>query len=99
MIITLSSISPLKLFGLRREGDYKTKVLLAIKNIDFHRKELDSLKVRLSERRQLLFDMTVRALQEKDKPKAGIYAGEHTEIMKVIKVVTTSELALTQMML
>ena len=95
----MASISPLKLFGLRREGDYKAKVLLAIKNIEFHRKELDTLKGRLSERRQLLFDMTVRALQEKDKPKAGIYAGEHTELMKVIKVVTTSELALTQMML
>src|SRR2546427_7471854 len=95
----LASIRPLKLLGIKRGGDYKAKVLVAIKNIEFHRKELDSLKGRLAERRLRLFDMTVRAIQENEKPKAGIYASEHTEVMKVIKVVTTSELALTQVML
>ncbi len=95
----MASISPLKLLGFRKGGDYKAKVLVAIKNIEFHRKELDTLKVRLCDRRQRLFDMTVRALQEKDKPKAGIYASEHTELIKVIKVVMTSELALTQVVL
>ncbi len=95
----MASISPLRLFGYRKEGDYKSKVLIAIKNIEFHRKELETLKARLSDRRQRLFDMTVRAIQEKDKPKAAVYANEHTELMKVVKVVTTSELALTQVML
>jgi len=84
---------------LRKNEDHKSKVLNAIRSLEFHRKELENLKVRLAERRQRLFDMTVKAIQEKDRPKAGVFANEHTEMIKVIKVVTTSELALTQVML
>ncbi len=70
-----------------------------MKEIDLQRKELENLKGRLSERRQRLFDSTVRALQEKNRSKANVFATEHTELRKVIRIVEASELALTQVSL
>ena len=83
----------------RGERDYKTKIATALREIDLQRRELENLKGRLSERRQRLFESTVRALQEKNKSKANVYANEHTELRKVIKIVEASELALTQVSL
>ncbi len=83
----------------RGERDYKGKIATALKEIDIERRELENLRGRLSERRQRLFDSTVRALQEKNKSKANVFANEHTELRKVIKIVEASELALTQVSL
>ena len=56
----------------RGDRDYKGKIATALKEIDLERKELENLRGRLSERRQRLFDSTVRALQEKNKSKANV---------------------------
>ena len=83
----------------RRTGDYKNKIAVALKEIEIQRRELEGLKGRLAERRQRLFDSTVRSLQEKNKSKANVYANEHAEIRKTIRIVEASELALTQVSL
>lgn len=89
----------LSFLGGKGDGNYKTKMTTALKEIELQRRELENLKGRLSERRQKLFDSTVRALQEKNKSKANVYANEHTELRKVIKIVEASELALIQISL
>jgi division protein CdvB (Snf7/Vps24/ESCRT-III family) len=88
-------------FSLRttKDGDYKNKIVVALKEIEIQRRELEGLKVRLAERRQKLFDSTVRSLQEKNKSKANVYANEHAEVRKTIRIVEASELALTQVSL
>ena len=80
-------------------GDYKGRIAVALREIELQRKELDGLKVRLAERRQKLFEITVRSIQEKNKSKAAVYATEHAEVRKVCRVVDASELALTQVSL
>src|SRR5438477_4025139 len=83
----------------RGGGDYKGRIAIALREIEGQRKELDALKARLAERRQKLFEITVRAFQEKNKSKAAVYAAEHGEVRKVYRVVEASELALTQISL
>jgi division protein CdvB (Snf7/Vps24/ESCRT-III family) len=80
-------------------GDYKGRIAVALREIEGQRKELDLLKARLAERRQKLFETTVRSLQEKNKSKAAVYATEHAEVRKVCRIVEASELALTQVSL
>jgi division protein CdvB (Snf7/Vps24/ESCRT-III family) len=94
----VASISPLKLFT-GRSGGYKVKIASALREIETQRRELENMRGRLGERRQRLFETTVRALQDKNRSKATIYAGEHAELRKVIRVVEASELALTQVSL
>jgi len=95
----LASIDPLGLFRRARGRDYKGKITVALRDIEARRRELETLKGRLSERRQKLFETTVRALREKDKSKAAVYASEHAEVRKVYRVIDASELALTQVSL
>ncbi len=95
----MASLSPARLLRRKGGGDYKSRITLALRDIEIQRRELETLKVRLSERRQKLFDITVRALQENNKSKAAVYANEHAEIRKVYQVVEASELALTQVSL
>ena len=83
----------------KKDGDYKNKIAVALKEIEIQRRELEGLKGRLAERRQRLFDSTVRSLQEKNKSKANVYANEHAEVRKTIRIVEASELALTQVSL
>ena len=77
----------------------KSKISSTIKEIEYHRKELESLRVRLEQRRKGLFDTTVKAMLTKDEEKANIFANEWAELRKVGKVVYASELALTQVVL
>ncbi len=96
----MASMDTLRIFKRGRGGgDYKGRIAVALREIEAQRKELDTLKLRLGERRQKLFEVTVRALQEKNKPKAAVYATEHAEVRKVCRVVEASELALTQVSL
>lgn len=94
----MGTISSLKLLG-GKGGDHKAKISAAVKDIEIQRRELEALKGRLSERRQKLFESTVRSVQEKNNSKANVYANEHAEVRKTIKVVETSELALMQVSL
>ncbi len=91
--------NPLKVIGVQREEGIKGKIGSAIREIELHRRELESLRSRLVQRRKLLYDITVRALTVKDKSKANVYANEWAELRKVTKVVYASELALTQVIL
>jgi division protein CdvB (Snf7/Vps24/ESCRT-III family) len=95
----LSARAPLKFIGLGREENLKPKIASTIKQIEFHRRELETLRLRLEARRKALFDTTVKAMIAKDKSKANVYANEWTEVRKVGKVVYASELALTQVVL
>lgn len=96
--IILGTINSIKTLG-KKDGMYKSKVAAALKDIEIQRRELEGVRGRLAERRQKLFDSTVRAVQEKNNPKASVYANEHAEVRKTMKVVETSELALTQITL
>ena len=91
--------NPLKVIGVQREDGVKRKIASTIKEIELHRRELESMRNRLAQRRKLLYDTTVRALTAKDKSKANVYANEWAELRKVAKVVYASELALTQVIL
>ena len=77
----------------------KPKLASTIKEIEYHRKELENLRVKLDQRRKVLFDTTVKAMMSKDQSKATVYANEWSEMRKVGKVVYASELALTQVVL
>jgi len=95
----LSARAPLRFIGIGREDNVKPKLTSTIKEIEFHRKELENLRVKLEQRRKSLFDTTVKAMMTKDESKANIYASEWSELRKVGKVVYASELALTQVVL
>jgi division protein CdvB (Snf7/Vps24/ESCRT-III family) len=95
----LSARAPLRFIGIGREENVKPKIASTIKEIEFHRKELENLRVKLEQRRKSLFDTTVKAMMTKDQSKATIYANEWSELRKVGKVVYASELALTQVVL
>jgi division protein CdvB (Snf7/Vps24/ESCRT-III family) len=95
----LSARAPLKFIGLGRDENLKPKIASTIKQIEFHRRELETLRLKLDARRRALFDTTVKAMIAKDKSKANVYANEWTEVRKVGKVVYASELALTQVVL
>ena len=95
----MAARAPLRFIGIGREENVKPKISSTIKEIEFHRKELENLRVKLEQRRKSLFDTTVRAMMTKDQSKATIYANEWSELRKVGKVVYASELALTQVVL
>lgn len=90
---------PLNLFTFLhrdQEGGLKDRLTVAVRRIEGHRKELEVLRGKLETRRQVLFESTVKALEKKDEARANVYASEHSELKKVIHVVTANELALTQ---
>ncbi|HUH82507.1 MAG TPA: Snf7 family protein [Nitrososphaerales archaeon] len=95
----MSARAPLRFFSLSRDATIKSKISSTIKEIEFHRKELESLRGRLEQRRKGLFDTTVKAMMTNDNEKANVYANEWAELRKVGKVVYASELALTQVVL
>ncbi|HKT22265.1 MAG TPA: hypothetical protein VJR06_06650 [Nitrososphaerales archaeon] len=95
----MSARAPLRFIHLGREDNIRPRISSTIKEIEYHRKELESLRGRLEQRRKNLFDTTVKAMVSKDQTKATIYANEWTELRKVGKVVYASELALTQVVL
>ncbi|MDG6985163.1 MAG: hypothetical protein JRM73_00250 [Nitrososphaerota archaeon] len=95
----MSARAPLRFIGLKKEDNIRPKISSTIKEIEYHRKELENLRGRLDQRRKNLFDTTVKAMLAKDQTKANIYANEWAELRKVGKVVYASELALTQVVL
>ena len=79
-----------------RNGPSKQKISFAIREIETHRRELQTLKEQLEERRQDLFGLALKAYGEKSEARASVYSSEHSEIDSVIRAVGTGELALTQ---
>ncbi len=72
----------------------KEKISVAIRQIDVQRRELEQIRYRLEERRKLMFDSTVKAIEKHDEMRSRVLAGEHVELQKIAKVVNASELAL-----
>lgn len=95
----MSARAPLRFIGLGGGDGVKPKIASTIKEIELHRRELESLRLKLEQRRKALFDTTVKAMMTKDQSKAVVYANEWSELRKVGKVVYASELALTQVVL
>jgi len=72
----------------------KDKINSSLRQIDGQRKELEQLKFKLEERRKVMFDATIRAIEKNDETRARVLEGEHAELQKITKVVIASELAL-----
>src|SRR5690349_18545005 len=73
-VVMASSMDAFRIFRRGKgSGDYKSRIAVALREIEGQRKELDMLKARLAERRQQLFEMTVRSFQDKNKSKAAVY--------------------------
>jgi len=95
----MAAMDTLKILRRGKGGDFKGRIAVALREIEGERKELEAMKSRLAERRRKLFETAVKALQEKNKSKAAVFASEHAEVRKVCKIVDASELALTQVSL
>lgn len=78
---------------------FKARVGAATTRIDEHRKELELLRGKLEARRRGLFSSILSAVRQGDNAKASIFGGEHGELREVIRVVSLSELALTQVLI
>ena len=91
------NLDRIRIFG---GGDgVKKKLISAAKRIEVHKREVTSLRLRLENRRQSLFEKVVRSIENKEEDSAKVFSVEHTELAKVLKVVKVSELALTQIII
>lgn len=84
----------LGVFASDADKSVKEKIGISLRQIEVQRKELEQLRLRLEERRKLMFDSTVRAIEKHDEMRARVLAGEHIELHKIGQVVNASELAL-----
>ena len=82
---------------LRRTQNSKGKISCAVRNIEIHRRELQSLREKLEVRRRELFECALQAFEEKSETRALVYGNEHSELDNVVQTVATGELALTQL--
>ncbi len=82
-------------FGKSKEA-MREKLTLAIRGIEIHRRHLENLRIRLGGRRRALFEALMDSIAKRDDMKATVYADEHAEIKRVLKVITSSEVALIQ---
>ncbi len=86
----------LSYFRRSKKEALRDKINRAIKGVDVHGRELDNLKTRLETRKKTMYEMMLKAKQNRDEAKAFVFANELAELKKVIQVVNTSQLALTQ---
>ncbi len=75
-----------------------SKIYNAIKEIQTHKGHLDNTRCNLEERRQKLFDYVINAAEQLDQRRAKVFSDEHSEVMRLIDIQSTGELALTQML-
>jgi division protein CdvB (Snf7/Vps24/ESCRT-III family) len=83
-------------FGSKREGDLRAKIDPAIKKLEVYKREIIVLRKRIEERRERLFLNIVKSLQNNERDKATVYANEHAEVKKIIKVLNACDVALSQ---
>lgn len=76
------------------DKNLKEKINISLRQIDVQRKELEHLRMKLEERRKVMFDAAIKAIERNDEKRARVLAGEHVELQKVTNVVSASELAL-----
>jgi len=88
-------VPSLRVFSsLTGEKNLKEKINVSLKQIEAQRKELEHLRFKLEERRRVMFDAAIKAIEKNDEKRARVLAGEHVELQKVTNVVGASELAL-----
>ena len=85
--------SKIKSFGKPSES-VKDQISLVIQRLDIQTKTLDCAVKRFENRDAALFQCVVKALSERDKPRANILASELWEIRKVEKMLMQESLAL-----
>ncbi len=83
----------------KKDDVLKKKLFTASKQIEFHKREVANLRFKLENRRQSLFERAVKSQQNRDENSAKIYSSELAEVKKVLQVVKSSELALSQIMI
>jgi len=86
----------LSYFRRSKKEALRDKINRAIKGVEVHRRELDNLKARLETRKKGLYELMLRAKQNREEGKVIVFANELAELKKVMHVVSTSQLALTQ---
>jgi division protein CdvB (Snf7/Vps24/ESCRT-III family) len=86
----------LSYFRRSKKEALREKINRAIRGVDVHRRELDNLRARLETRMKSLYETMLKAKQNKEEAKATVFANELAELKRVVRVVTTSQLALTQ---
>ncbi|MDA4130721.1 MAG: hypothetical protein OK457_08115 [Thaumarchaeota archaeon] len=89
MIPSLRVFSP-----VRGDKNLKEKINGSLREIESQRKELGLVRARLEERRRVMFDAAIKAIEKKDESRAHVLAGEHIELQKITNLVSASELAL-----
>jgi division protein CdvB (Snf7/Vps24/ESCRT-III family) len=71
----------------------------AIRQLEFYRRQLEPLRLKLQSRSKELFERTVKAMALDERESATVFATELTELKKVIRVVISAELALVQVIM
>ena len=89
----------MRFLSFRNNSNNKSKFLSAIKEIEFHKKELSNIKLKLEHKNKRLLDYTVQSREQGDEARFNLYASEHVELKKVLNMVNSSELALSQILI
>ncbi|MCS7117101.1 MAG: hypothetical protein RMJ31_04455, partial [Nitrososphaerota archaeon] len=85
----------IRFFRINKERDFECKVNNAVKQIELHYRELESLKKKFESRRLALFEVAVREVERGGCAEASVYTNEYTELKRVIEAISYSKLALT----
>ena len=85
--------------AIRPSGPLKPRLEDAIRAIQTQVARLDSTSTKLKERDAAIFNKVVTAIQKHDTQHASVYANELAEVRKMNKMVTSSRLALEQIVL
>lgn len=85
--------------AIRPSGPLKPRLEDAIRAIQTQIARLDAMATKLKERDAAIFNKVVSSIQKHDTQHASVYANELAEIRKMLKMVTSSKLALEQIVL
>ena len=93
------NLNLMRFLSIRNNSINKGKFLSAIKEIEFHKKELSNIKLKLEYKNKKLLDYTVQSREQGDDARFNLYANEHIELKKVLNMINSSELALSQILI
>ncbi|MGQ9780854.1 MAG: Snf7 family protein [Nitrososphaeria archaeon] len=85
--------------AIRPSGPLKPRLEDAVRAIQTQVARLDATSTKLKERDAAIFNKVVTAIQKHDTQHASVYANELAEVRKMNKMVTSSKLALEQIIL
>jgi len=85
--------------AIRPSGPLKPRLEDAVRAIQTQIARLDAMATKLKERDAAIFNKVVSSIQKHDTQHASVYANELAEIRKMLRMVTSSKLALEQIVL